>query len=65
MRKERSRALALANAILDRPDMDPDDDLVVLARQLIRAQEEIELARGLMRAQEEIDAGQFHARLLP
>jgi hypothetical protein len=39
---ERGRALILAAAILDRPDADPDDDVAVLARQLTRAQEEID-----------------------
>ena len=39
---ERGRALILAAAILDRPSGDPDDDLAVLARQLNRAQEEID-----------------------
>lgn len=39
---ERGRALILAAAILDRPGGDPDDDLAVLARQLTRAQEEID-----------------------
>jgi hypothetical protein len=39
---ERGRALILAAAVLDRPNADPDDDMAVLARQLIRAQEEIE-----------------------
>ena len=39
---ERGRALILAAGILDRPHADPDDDLAVLARQLTRAQEEID-----------------------
>lgn len=39
---ERGRALILAAAILDRPSGDPDNDLAVLARQLTRAQEEID-----------------------
>lgn len=34
---EREKAIDLANRILDRPSHDPDDDLAVLARQLIRA----------------------------
>lgn len=42
---ERQRALELAERILDRPNADPDDDLAVLARQLIRAQEEINSLR--------------------
>ena len=36
---ERAQAIALANRILDRPSGDPDDDLGVLARQLLRATE--------------------------
>lgn len=40
---ERGRALILAAAVLDRPNADPDDDIAVLARQLTRAQEEIDL----------------------
>lgn len=39
---ERGRALILASAVLDRPNADPDDDIAVLARQLTRAQEEVE-----------------------
>lgn len=39
---ERGRALIIAAAVLDRPNADPDDDLAVLARQLTRAQEEID-----------------------
>lgn len=39
---ERGRALILAAAVLERPNADPDDDLAVLARQLTRAQEEID-----------------------
>lgn len=34
---EYNAAIALANAILDEPGRDPDDDLSVLARQLLRA----------------------------
>lgn len=33
---EAAYAVVLANKILDRPSGDPDDDLAVLARQLIR-----------------------------
>lgn len=36
---ERERAVQLANRILDRPSGDPDDDLAVLSRQLLRALE--------------------------
>lgn len=39
---ERGRALILAAAVLDRPNADPDDDIAILARQLGRAQEEID-----------------------
>ena len=39
MSGERQRAIELANKILDRPSGDPDDDLAVLSRQLLRALE--------------------------
>lgn len=39
---EREQALLLANAILDRNFDDPDDDLAILARQLLRRTEELE-----------------------
>lgn len=42
MISERGRALIIAAAVLDRPNADPDDDIAVLARQLMRAQEELE-----------------------
>jgi hypothetical protein len=44
---ERERALALATLILDRCDGDPDDDLSVLSRQLIRAQQEVDALRKM------------------
>ena len=37
---ERTQAIALANRILDRVNADPDDDLGVLARQMLRATED-------------------------
>lgn len=39
---ERDRALLLAGRVLERPNADPDEDIAVLARQLNRAQEEID-----------------------
>lgn len=39
---EYTQALAIANHVLDRPNADPDDDLSVLARHLLRANERIE-----------------------
>ena len=39
---ERGQALIIAAAVLDRPNADPDDDIAILARQLTRAQEEID-----------------------
>lgn len=39
---EREEAIRLANKILDRPYDDPDDDLAILSRQLLRSQEVIE-----------------------
>lgn len=38
---ERERAILLANTVLDRANGDPDDDLAVLARQLLRALERL------------------------
>ncbi len=46
---ERVSALELANRLLDEPNADPDDDLRVLARQLLRRTEEN------VRLQERID----------
>jgi len=36
---ERAQAITLAHRLLDEPNCDPDDDLRVLARQLLRARE--------------------------
>jgi hypothetical protein len=48
---ERGRALILASAVLDNHLLDPDEDIVILARQLTRAQEAIdELERRLKAA---------------
>lgn len=38
---EQASAVALANRLLDQPYADPDDDLRVLSRQLLRRQEEL------------------------
>lgn len=38
---ENDEATVIANRVLDRPSADPDDDLAILARQLLRAREEI------------------------
>ena len=38
----------LANRILDRPNADPDDELAILSRQLLRADEHIERAADLL-----------------
>lgn len=45
---ERADAIRLANTVLDRVNADPDDDLAVLARQLLRTRERAERleARG-------------------
>lgn len=40
---ERSDAIKLANIILDRPNADPDDDLAILSRQFLRANDRIAL----------------------
>lgn len=42
---ERGRALIMAAAVLDRPNVDPDDDLTILARQLTRAQEALDITK--------------------
>lgn len=39
---ERTDALKLAHRLLDEPNIDPDDDLRVLARQLVRRTEQLE-----------------------
>jgi hypothetical protein len=44
---ETGEARVLANRILDRPSGDPDDDLAVLSRQLLRADEWIERAADM------------------
>lgn len=44
-KQEHDRAIRLANRILDRPYADPDDDLAVLSRQLIRYTEEVSQLR--------------------
>ena len=40
--KEAEEAIRLANKILDRINDDPDDDLAVLSRQLLRTREKLE-----------------------
>lgn len=47
---ERDDALVLANKILERPHGDPDDDLAVLARQLLRAREQVAQLRKTLDA---------------
>ncbi len=42
METEREKAFRLANEILDRPHDDPDDDLAVLARNLLRTKEKLD-----------------------
>lgn len=39
---EAKQALLLADKVLERPSADPDDDLAVLARQLVRTREKLE-----------------------
>ena len=53
---ELQQAIALANKLLDEPGCDPDDDLRVLSRQLLRKVEvlqRIEIALGSIRAETE------------
>lgn len=44
---ERDDAIKLANRVLDNPDLDPDGDLSVLARQFIR---HVETVRSIVQA---------------
>ena len=39
---EHEHAIILANKVLDRVNGDPDDDLAVLSRQLLRAREQLD-----------------------
>lgn len=48
MGDERTEAVALADRLLDVPYADPDDDLRILARQLLRRHEEIERLRAAL-----------------
>lgn len=45
---EAEEARILANRILDRPSGDPDDDLAVLSRQLLRADAALAIARAAL-----------------
>ncbi len=40
-RSEKAEAIEIANAILNAPNVDPDDHLVMMARQFLRAREKI------------------------
>lgn len=51
--KEADFAVILANKILDRRSADPDDDLAVLARQVLRAYERISKLRAALTRIEE------------
>ena len=42
---EKEQAVLLANTVLDRITADPDDDLAILARQLLRSREALERIR--------------------
>lgn len=48
MRLKRRFPAVFASKILDRPSGDPDDDLGILARQLLRADERMREAEGLI-----------------
>lgn len=52
MSTEQQEAIALANRVLDRINADPDDDLAVLARQLLRSTEAIPEWEGELTAEE-------------
>lgn len=50
---EREDAIKLANIILNQPWRDPDDDISVLARQLLRAHEATDTAAAKLKDLEE------------
>lgn len=53
---ERFQALELAHKLLDQPNCDPDDDLRVLSRQLIRKHEHLaKLQRYIVILESELD----------
>ena len=45
---EKEEAVRLANAVLEKPYIDPDGDISVLARQFLRAREEIDAMRDAL-----------------
>jgi hypothetical protein len=45
---EKEETVILANKVLDRISADPDDDLAMLARQFLRAREEVERLRDML-----------------
>lgn len=48
---ELTRAVGLANRLLDEPNADPDDDLRLLSRQLLRRQEVVQRLQDTLAAQ--------------
>lgn len=50
---ERDYAKRLADAVLDRPNADPDDDLALLARNFVRSGERADRAEALLRETQE------------
>lgn len=58
---ERDEAIALANRVLDKPRIDPDGDICLLARQFLRAIETAEqLGWELIKARDFIDDSAFN-----
>ncbi len=47
---EKEEAVKLANQLLDEPNVDPDDNLRVLSRQLLRARETVERQERALQA---------------
>jgi len=58
---ERATAVTLADHLLDEPYADPDDDLRVLSRQLLRRHEEIEGLKAGRRSRGYPDVAQHGA----
>lgn len=58
---ERDDAIKLANQVLERPMADPDDDLAILSRQLLRQVETVERLKGDLVAMHDPTADMIHA----
>lgn len=60
---ERTEAFILANRLLDEPNADPDDDLRILARQLLRKTEVVERLEKRLQEQQDPTLDMIHANI--